>query len=191
MANNIDVFVSGHIFTKKIKSRVLNQNLLKYVRDNKNYSLEYSHIVKFYNDIKLDLSIYYEYFDIPDTIISRDSYDKIKHLKIVFTHTKASNMEINIMDKLDVYIKDPNYIVICANQNVYNKDNMYYNLASEYINMPIVNYRDIIINANKLYLINSCFSCILIPYKVLNKLNAEEIILYSRSGKEIVEKNII
>ena len=175
-----DIFISGHTHTSYLKSRITHPELIRYKKDDKTYSCDYKHIKKFYNDINLDLSIYYDFFKIKSSLESQNLLELIKNYKIVFVHTKASTAEINIDSVLEKYISDPEYIVICANNNMYNKENSLYNIANNFINIPIAYYIDVIKNAKKIYVIDSCFSCIVLPLQKTNKLVASEVILYKR-----------
>jgi hypothetical protein len=175
-----DIFISGFCHTSYLKSRITHPELIIYKKDDKTYSCEYQHIKDFYNDISLDLSIYYEFFEIKSSSKSRSLLSLIENYKIVFVHTKASNVEINIDSVLSEYILDQEYIVICANKNVYNKENCLYEKADHFINIPIAYYIDVIKNAIKIHVIDSCFSCIILPLKKTNRLLANEIIFYNR-----------
>ena len=63
--NNMDVLISGNCHKINFKSKIQN-DLLKYREKNNDYSIDtkYIHIKEFYHDINLDLSIYYNYFNI-------------------------------------------------------------------------------------------------------------------------------
>lgn len=79
-----------------------------------------------------------------------------------------------------MYINDNKYIIICANENVYNENQTYFEIANKFVNIPIQNYIDIIKNACEIFVIDSCFSCIVHPLSVLNKLNTKKIEYYHR-----------
>lgn len=83
-----DLFISGcHTFY--LKSRITHPHLLNYIKNNGAYACKYNHITQFYNDNGLDLSIYFEYFNIESSEKSIEYYEQIKQYKIVFLHTKA------------------------------------------------------------------------------------------------------
>jgi len=98
--NETDTFISG-CHTSYLKKKITSPDLLKYIQNDGNYSVKYQHIRDFYYDNNLDLSIYFNYFDIASNKISKQYYDDLKKYKIVFLHTKASNIEID----LDIVIK--------------------------------------------------------------------------------------
>ena len=177
--DNFDIFISGHCNTPYFKSHITNTALLKYKKNNK-YEIKYSHILNFYNNIGLDSSIYIDYFNIDSSEISKKYYETIKHYKIVFLHTKSSNGEINLNYIINKYIDKEDYIVICANKNVYNSDDIKYKLASDYVNIKIAYYIEIIKNASVIHVVDSCFSCIIYPLLLGKKINPYECIIHSR-----------
>ena len=164
-------------------NRKKNDELLKYKPDNKNYTNEYDHINYFYSDIGLDLSVYYEYFHIPSTEISKNYYESIKNYKIIFIHSTFSGGEVNIDSNLyNKYIDNNEYIIIHADKNIYNPDthSEKYTIANQYVYLPLQHYIDIILNAIEIYISDSAFSCIVHPLQILNKLKAEKIEIFSR-----------
>jgi hypothetical protein len=179
--NNVidDIFVSG-CHTTYIKKKITHPDLLNYKQDDKNYNINFTHIYNFYYDIGLDLSIYYEYFDIESSKKSIKYYDKIKNKKIIFIHSKASNYEVNYDYVYEKYKDNKEYIIICANKNMYNENDEFYSLANKYVNINVALYIDIIKNSELYYVINSCFSCILLPLMNTNKILKEKVNLYVR-----------
>jgi hypothetical protein len=168
---NINIFISG--FHKSyIDSIITHPELINYKKSDKNYKIDFNHIEDFYKDIHLDLSIYYEYFNIESCLISNKYYEDIKNYNIIFMHTKASNLEISFDNVIDKYINDDLYIIICANKNFYDENNLKYSITEKYVNIPIAYYIDIIKNCEKIYMIDSCFSCIIFPLQKTNRLKA-------------------
>ena len=171
-----DIFICGfahkHIAQHR---RVQNQKFLEYEPNNKNYTIksQWQHIQKFYIDARMDLSIYYEYFDIPNT----DTEFQETHKKIIFVHTKSSKGEITI--DLDLNLNNDT-IIICANKNMYPTTHPKYELANQYVDAPITAYMDVIKNASEIHIVDSCFSCIVYPLQQTNRLKATKIIIYNR-----------
>ena len=66
-------------------------------------------------------------------------------------------------DIIKLYKQKNDYIIICADFNAYNTTDINYNLAAKYVNIPVVYYIDIIKNAERIHIVDSCFSCIVIP----------------------------
>jgi hypothetical protein len=128
----------------------------------------------------LDLSIYYEYFDIESSDNSKKYYEDIKNYDIIFMHTKSSDSEIFLDDIVNKYININSSIIICANKNFYKKDNLKYNIAEKYINILISYYIDIIKNSISIYVIDSCFSTIVYPLLKTNRLKASNVNILNR-----------
>ena len=99
----IDIFICG-IHKSYLKSKITNQAIINYNKNNK-YNIKFQHIKMFYNDMNLDLSIYYDYFDIKSTEESIKLYEKIKKLKIIFCHTQSSTKKINLPDNIKKLFK--------------------------------------------------------------------------------------
>ena len=178
--SDTDIFVCGGHKTY-FKSKINNPSILEYNNNNNNnYNIRWEHIKTFYKDMNLDLSIYYNYFNIDSTRKSIALYEKIKHLNIVFCHTQSSTKTISLPENIKAYINDNKYIIICANENIYNKNQSYFEIANKFINIPIAEYIDVIKNAYEIFVIDSCFSCIVHPLSVSNKLNTQKIEICSR-----------
>jgi hypothetical protein len=161
----------------KFKNRISNNNIINKVNNNNNI-FDYQFIIDFYTHINLDFSIYSLFFYISNTDNSIKLYKKLENYKIIFCHTLSSNKEIFI--DLTNYINNDDYIIICPNKNYYNIKNTKYKIAQEYVNLPIVYYITIIKNANIIHTIDSSFSCIIYPLKMINELKAIEIKIHSR-----------
>lgn len=174
---NDDVFASG--FHKKYL-RITNEflNLQKNVEKNKNYSFVYDFIKDFYSDINLDFQTYYDFFNIPENDKTHELYNKISDCKIVFVHTKSSNKEIDV--NINDYIDNHEYIIICPNKNMYPNNNDKHDLANSYLNLYVAEFITIIKNANVIKVIDSCFSCILVPLMKNNKLKTNDIEIITR-----------
>jgi len=179
--NNIDIFIYG-CHKSYLNSKISHPDLLNYKQTDKNYAIKYDFIKDFYYDIKLDLSIYYEYFDISESDINKYYYNIIKQYKIIFLHTKSSNREINLDIVINKYIDNSEYIIICANKNIYSIEDYKYSIANQYINILLGYYITLIKNANEIHIVDSCFSCIVYPMSQTNKLKASNIIIYDRES---------
>lgn len=175
-----DVFISGFCHTWYLKSRITHPILLSYIKNDKGYQCYAEHIRQFYHDINMDLSIYYEYFNIDSTEESNRLLSLLNNYKIVFIHSKASNHEMDITNIINNYINKPEYIIVCANKNVYNQDDSRHELANLFVNIPIAYYIDVIKNSSIIHVVDSCFSCIVLPLREMNKLKANEICIHSR-----------
>jgi hypothetical protein len=179
---NCDIFISGFVHKSYLKSKINNPEIKNYQKNNNKYTIEFNHIKEFYNDIGLDLTIYYEYFNIQSNEITMNYYNNIKQYEIIFLHTLGSNKEINLSKIINKYINDEKKILICSNKNVYNINHNKYDLANQYVNLLVAYYIDIIKNSIEIYVIDSCFSCIIIPLKKTNRLAANIVEIYDRNN---------
>ena len=177
---NSDILICGSEQLKSgvLKSRITNQKLLQYIPNDKQYTVKWTHIRDFYHNIGLDLSIYYEYFEIPQ---STNTPNITEEYNIIFAHTKASTGNIQIPDVIAKYTDDENTIIICANENVYPTNHPKYELANQYVNIPIAHYIDIIKRATEIHVVNSCFSCIVYPLQQTKRLSATTVTIYERT----------
>jgi hypothetical protein len=192
LVNNSDVFISGNCFTNILKSKITNQYLNNYVVDNDIYENCFEHIKNFYNDINLDLTIYYDFFYIPPTELSKELYNSIKHYVIYFLHTQSSCKNIvinnNIIDKISdeeniIFIDiNNNYYKLCKETNI-----IKYNLANNFININMIHYLDTIINSKYIYIVDSCVSCMIYPLYRKKLLNAEYIKIFDRNTNEEIQ----
>lgn len=188
--SNIDIISSlGY----KRFMRISNKKFLNYKAiDNTKYSLEldtinnnnFDFILSIYNDVNLNLSHYFDYFHIPDSQESLNLYNSIKNYYIIFIQLKCSNeKKLNIDNLINKYINDPNVILICSSENLYdlNNNEIKYNLAQQFILNDLVYYNDTIKNCNEMYMIDSCFSTIILVYSKTNKLKATNVRLIARN----------
>ena len=181
---NSDILICGseQVRSSIFKSRITNRALLNYIPNDKHYSInqDWPHLREFYQNIGLDLSIYYEYFDIPSPFPYTNTPNITEEYNIIFAHTKASDCEIQIQDVIAKYADDENTIIICANKNVYPTNHHKYELANQYVNIPIAHYIDIIKRATEIHIVTSCFSCIVYPLQQTNRLSAKTVTIYDR-----------
>jgi hypothetical protein len=172
-----DIFISGFFHTSYLTSRITHPAILNHVKHN-DYLLKYPHILQFYTDIGLDSSIYKTYFGIDSTEISRKAYTDISHLNIIFLHTQGSNRSIDLSELISKYINNTEYILVCANKNVYPAPHPYHTIAAQYTTLKVASYIDIITHAEQIHVIDSCFSCIVYPLQLANRFADKECVIY-------------
>jgi len=187
----IDGYVSIETRNKyninSFNSIISEKNFLNYCQNFKSRNYEepfYIGIRNFYEILNLDLSIYYDYFFIPANIKSLENYKILSNYnyKIVFLHFVSSCGESFIPIDEWNHILSPEYIIINPDKNFYNSniDLDKYNLANQFLNLDILDYIDIIINASDIYVCDSCFANLVFPLRKTNKLKATNIIIYDR-----------
>lgn len=174
-----DIFICGYHMSY-LKSRITNPELINRNKNDKHYTIVYDFIRNFYYDIGLDLSIYCEYFLIESSDISKQLYGSVEQYNIIFLHTQSSSGTINVSNIVEKYISDEKNIIICANTNFYQDDNSKHHLSKMFVNIPVAHYIDILCRASAIYVVDSCFSTIILPLKMTNKLQANVVEIISR-----------
>jgi perosamine synthetase len=116
----------------------------------------------FYNDLKLEHSIFWKYFYIESTNKSKELFNNIKNYNIIFIHNMTSggilfNID-TILNKLNINSND--YLIVNPNINYYNISNPKYSIADNLINHFIIDYIDIMINASYNIVSDSAFFCL-------------------------------
>jgi hypothetical protein len=188
--NTINVFIAG-CHKNYLISNITHCDLINYIQDDKGYTIPYDFIKSFYYDIGLDLSIYYDYFNISSSVTSIKYYEPIKNYNIIFLHTLSSTMKVDLSNIINKYIYDTSYIMICANTNVYPTDHEHYNISNTFVNIELAHYIDVIKNAKEIHIIDSCFSAMVHPLQKTNKIRNDCLIkIYHRCDleKEIRER---
>ncbi len=176
-----DVFISGS-YKRYLQSKITNESIVNYIQNKNKYDLNhdtitdnnFSFIREFYEDIGLDLCVFYEYFLIESTDMSRELYNSIKHYKrIIFTQPTASTGEtLDLTQLKERYIDDDDTIILCNNYNVYDKSSVKYELSQLYVMNDMSYYIDTILNCNEIYIIDSCFIAIILPLLKTDRLKA-------------------
>ena len=137
---------------------------------------------------------FYEYFYIPSTSISLEYYNYIKDYYIIFVQTTTSdNKKLNISNLIGKYLYDENTIIISNDENLYDIEIKSEEIEKKYhicnkirSNSRVVYYNDIILNSNEIYIIDSCFTGIVLPYLKTNKLKTNKVrIIYREIVNEI------
>jgi hypothetical protein len=184
-----DIFLCG-CHKNYLQSKITNPEFLNYSLVNKKYTINYDTINSpnydfidfFYKDIGLNLTICYDYFYLPDTEISTNLYNTVKNYYIIFIQLRCSTGEqLNICNLLDKYLHDENTILICNDVNLY--DNVVIQndsikkkalICNIFVLKELINYIDVIKNADEIYIIDSCFIGIILPYLKTNKLKSKK-----------------
>lgn len=181
-----DIFICGKAHGRKLrdKRRIKNSKFLNaQIVDNK-YSINidyinnknYSFIIRFYKDMKLNLNYFVEYFDLPSYNESTNMLNSICKYYIIFIQLKCSTGEsLNIKNLLNKYLNDDKVFLVCNDINLYPKNHLKHELAQSLIYQKIAYYIDIIKNSDEIYIIDSCFVGLVLPLKKNNKLKANTV----------------
>jgi hypothetical protein len=176
-----DVFVCG-CHKNNLKSKITNPAFKPY-RSNHEYTIDhdtlttanYNFIESFYEDIGLDLACFYEQFWLPSTPESKELYESIRQYRILFVQLKSSNgYQLNLTNLLPC-LEDPNILVVCNDQNVYPPTANQWALSQQFVMRPITHYVDTIQNCAEIYLVDSCFTGLVLPYLKTKRLKATKV----------------
>ena len=189
-----DIFICG-IHKKMFRTIVTNPKLLEYKPDDKGYDLNYdtindinySFLKGFYTDINLDLHVFYEYFKLAHDVTSTKLYNTIKHYKhIIFVQTDASfGDKLNIDRIIKLYENDNESIIISNNRNLYNPNDIRYELCQPFVMNKLVYYVDLIKNSDEIYIIDSCITGIVLPLLKTGQLKARVVRIILRKYSNI------
>lgn len=198
--NANDILVCGSCQKKYFRGQITNKKLLDYIPIDKGYMIDfdtidtskdddYKVIEGFYRDLNLNLTYFFEYFSCPSTKESLEYYKLVKKYdNIIFIQLVCSDgRKLNITQLLEKYLHDKNSIIVCCNSNIYDIQNKTddivekYNICQRILdNSKIINYNDIILNSNEIYIIDSCFTGIVLPYAKTNRLKAHKVRIICR-----------
>jgi hypothetical protein len=187
--DNIDIFICG-CHKKYLKSKITNKNFLNEKKINNNYTIDwdtitsanYSFIEKFYRDINLNITHFYEYYSIPSTEDSINLYKSVSNYYLIFIQYKSSNGKtLNISNLIKKYRNDNKVLLICNDLNLYDKNDKKHKIAQQFVFNKIINYVDIIKNSDEIFLIDSCFIGIVLPLLKTNRLKTKQVRIILRS----------
>tara|TARA_R110001606_G_scaffold70151_3_gene160443 strand:- start:705 stop:1568 length:864 start_codon:yes stop_codon:yes gene_type:complete len=189
-----------------IKSQITNTNYLASIahREVQKYEIVksmnldgYDFIENFYKDIKLNLNHFVDYFTLPETQESIKLYNSIKQYKIIFTQIKSSTGHIlDINNIIKKYKDNDEYIIICNDKNIYKQSSSSCTfgevrdgkgekksaLAQKFVLNKIINYYTTILNSYKIKIIDSCFTGIVLPLHLGNKLKTKDVKIIKRES---------
>ena len=135
----------------------------------------YGFIADFYRDIGLTLSHFYQYFELPNTPESDILYDSVAKYYIVFIQlTSSDGVSLDILKK---YLYDDLVLLICNDRNLYDSEKQprKHYLAMPFVYNKIVHYIKTILNSDEIYIIDSCFTGIILPYAKTDRLKANRV----------------
>jgi hypothetical protein len=181
-----DVLVCGQFHKSYLRSKITNPRFLEYNSLKSDYTIEYdtitndtySFIESFYQDIGLNLTHFYDYFVLPQMSESRTLYEKIRKYYIVFIQSKCSDgRQLNITELVTKYAHDDKTLLISNDQNLYDptRQPVKYELCQPFVHNKLVNYVDTIKNSDEIYIIDSCFVGIVLPYLKAGDLKAGDL----------------
>tara|TARA_B100000902_G_scaffold194232_1_gene185559 strand:+ start:13363 stop:14580 length:1218 start_codon:yes stop_codon:yes gene_type:complete len=145
------------------------------------YDLPFS----FYDDVQIDYQVFWDYFHVnkPDnSIILYNSIKQTKNVnKYIFVHNTSSIGEVFPLDFiLDKYNLDKhNTLVINPCKCMYDLSDNYFELASEFLEKPLLDYYDVIENADMVIMSDSSFLCLAQHIEI----KTDKCYMYCREGE--------
>ena len=141
-----------------------------------------------YNDADLTTGVMIDYWNLPKTEDSKKLYESVKDYNIIFIQSISSNNKVlrvnNIVKK---YLYDDNTILLFNDYNIYDNANINLKqikikreLAEKFVKNKLIYYIDTIKNAKEIYMIDSCFTGIVLPLYKKGLLKANPVRLVMR-----------
>ena len=103
----------------------------------------------FYEDLGLEVDIFWKYFHIPTTNKATTLLEKVKNIPYVFIHNTSSHGKM-----FDIKRDE---LIINPNENMYTKGDEYHELAQQFIGEKLIHYKLIIENAKMNIVTDSSF----------------------------------
>jgi hypothetical protein len=107
-------------------------------------------------------------------------YNLLQNKNYIFLHNTSSTGESFDKDILDNFVDTESYILINPNKNMYREGEDNYELAQQFINYPLVNYKELIENADTIFMTDSSFFCFMLNLRVKSK----NIFYFPRDGTD-------
>lgn len=161
----------------------------------------------FYEDMNIDIPVFWNYAHIPYTKQSTELYNNIANMKYIFmtnntSHGKLFDVE-TIESKFNINRND--ILIICSDNNIYEPGHKYYEIANKFVQQPLIDYVDTIENASYIVVSDSAFFCVSLQLKIktdncyyVARGNADYTYLWEpatgfkkKSGKKIFKQLII
>ena len=184
--NTTDCIIVGLMqnIHSSFKSIVRNEHFNEYKRrfgTTANKKTLYKHVGYIHSDAGVKWDVCLKYYDVHVPEESMLYYQKIQQYTIMFMHEIASTAStVDFSKIIDRYMNLPNYIIICANRNVYPAAHPMHAVAQPFVNLPFMFYYDSIRNATDIHVVDSCFSCIPFILKSMNAISPKTFMVYAR-----------
>jgi hypothetical protein len=184
--NAIDCIFAGTMKTihPSLKSVIRNEHFNEYKRrfgTNMNEKTLYQHIGYIHSDVGVKWDVCLKYYDVHIPVESTLHYQQIQHYMIMFMHEIASTeSNVDFSNTINWYMNLPNYIIICANRNVYPVGHSMHSIAQSFVNLPFMFYYDTIRHASDIHVVDSCFACIPFLLRSMNSISPKTFMIYAR-----------
>jgi hypothetical protein len=154
---NYDVFAYGNYGAMKIDINDLVYT--KTMHDGKTRRIISYYPTSYYDDCNIPIEYMKKYFSV---IYPREIDELYNELlsnpdfsNYIVVHQDSSNMDLNITRASCIDIN--NILVIDVNNNLYNNNHKYHNIAQKFINLSsVIYYKKLLENAREIHVIDSC-----------------------------------
>lgn len=113
----------------------------------------------FYDHMNMDRSIRYSYFNIPVSKSASDLYLTVKDLPYIFIQTAFLGSGGGALTSFITWDVNTT-LTIDPNTNVYPEGHQWHELAQSFVNLPFIDYTEIIKHASEIHVVNSSFYCL-------------------------------
>jgi hypothetical protein len=120
--------------------------------------------LSFYDEMNLDREVMKVFSKICRPVTSVNLKNILKEMNIdysIYHLIGSADCNSYSFDKVDSkYKNDRNHLIIDVKKNRYDSEHKYYEVANLFINLPILEYCDIMMTAKELHFVNSSFFCL-------------------------------
>ena len=185
--NTTDCILAGQMkdihpsFNTIVRNKYFNEYKRRF-GTNANPQTLYKHVGYIHSDVGVKWDVCLKYYDVHIPPESMMYYQTIQQYTIMFMHEFASTAStVDFSNIINRYINLPNYIIICANRNVYPAAHPMHAAAQSFVNLPFMFYYDTIRNASDIHAVDSCFSCIPFILRFMNAISPNTFMIYARN----------
>jgi hypothetical protein len=113
----------------------------------------------FYDHMKMDRSIRYSYFHIPTSPTALTVYETIREVPYIFVHQTFLGNGGGVISSFITWDINET-LTLDPNINLYPEGHKWHDLAQGTINLPFIDYSEIIKHAKEVHVVNSSFYCL-------------------------------
>jgi len=193
-----DIFVCGFCHKSYLTSKITNPRFLEAraiapLSDCPTLDFDtlttggYGFIADFYRDIGLTLGHFYGHFEMPRTQESENLYQSVAEYYLVFIQlTSSDGVCLNISELLAKYLDDDRVLLVCNDRNLYDSEKhpKKFSLAMPFVYNKIVHYIKTILNSDEIYIIDSCFTGVVLPFVKMGQLKTDKVRIILREMAE-------
>jgi len=164
ITKNMDLYLAGgHCITQKLNAYI---------------DLPFN----FYKDMNINVKYFWDYFHVNIPKESKSLFDKLNNYNYIFIHNISSTGTAFTIEEIEkkFNLNRQKILIINPNINIYNKTDLFFKLAEEFLNHPLPFYISTIINANKIIMTDSSFFCLSLNLPI----KTSEIYLKSRDNRD-------